>query len=112
MKLDRVLGRPPRPGEITRLPGTGNRGGSAYSYTVIIESIDPVTGETRTNTMVIVSGGIEEGDVIRARAIELAQRGEWTSRQGTDPTELGSVTVVSATIASVYRGTPDVGRDS
>lgn len=108
MKLDRAMGRAPRPSEIDRLPGTGNRGGSRYSYTAVVTAVNPQTGERRTFTVVVQSDGIEDGDVIRARALEAVNTGDWTTRQGTDPSQVGSVVVERVQIISVYRGSPDV----
>lgn len=108
MKLDRAMGRAPRPGEIDRLPGTGNRGGERYTYTAIVTGVNPQTGERRSHTVVIQSDRIEDGDSIRARVMERVSEGDFVSRQGTDPSQVGAVVVESVQIISVYRGSPDV----
>lgn len=91
-----------------RLPGTGNRGGDVYTYTTVVRYIDPRTGEATSTTLIVQDANILAGDQIRARAVELASRGEVVSRTGTNPTSAAIRRVVDVSIISVYRGSPEL----
>jgi hypothetical protein len=107
-QLDRDPGRLPRPSEITRVPGTGNRGGDTYTYTTVVRFVDGATGEVRSTTLVIQDRSILSGEQVRARAVELASRGEIVSRQGTNPPSTAARRVFDVQILSVYRGSPEL----
>lgn len=109
-KLDRdsatqgVGMRLPRPAEITRLPGTGNRGGDTYTYTVVISYTDARTGQSATTTHVVTDPRVVHGDVIRAETMAAIARGDIVPRQGSGEVAVAGLLVTGIDIISVYRG--------
>ena len=101
-------GRLPRPSEIERLPGTGNRGGGAYYYTTAAEMVDNRTGQRRTFTVVVTDDRILSGPQVIARAQEAIASGDITQRMGSGAPNLRRATVTDITVLTVYRGSPEM----
>lgn len=101
-------GRLPRPGEIERLPGTGNRGGGVYTYTTAVEMTDRRTGESRTFTVVITDESILTGADVVARAQEAIAANDITQRMGSGAPNLRRAIVRDVTVLSIYRGSPEI----
>ena len=102
-QLDRD-GRLPRPSEIERLPGMGNRGGDSYSYTSVVTVRDRQTGQESTYTHVVTSRDIITGDEVRRQVLQAVGRGDVIPRSGTNPPRTGGTVVQSVHVLSVYRG--------
>lgn len=97
-------GRLPRPSEIQRLPGTGNRGGETYTYTAVVTSRDRRTGAETTYTHVVTSREILTGDEVRRQVMEAVGRGDVIPRAGTNPPRTGGTVIQAIHVLSVYRG--------
>lgn len=96
--------RPIKPGEVGRLPGTGNRGGDSYTYTVRIRTVDSA-GDGRNSFLVVIhSDSLLSGAEVRAQAIAAVETGSAATRmsyRAGNPTQVIPSEVV---IVSVYRG--------
>lgn len=100
--------RLPRPSEIDRLPGTGDRGGDSYTYTVAVSIRNTTTGAERTFTLVVRDPGIMSSEEVVARAEEMIARGDVLNRMGSDVPDLNRVVIQGITVISVYQGFPEI----
>ena len=102
--------RMPKPGEVGRLPGTGNAGGDRYTYTVLVHTSD-MSADGRSSMMVVVeSDELLPGSEVRARAIEMVEMGTAVTRSSYRSANPRMVIPTQVTVVSVYRGSLNAPR--
>lgn len=104
--------RPPKPGEVGRLPGTDPGGGDGYTYTVLVHTSD-MSADGRSSLMVVVtSDRLLPGSEVRARAMEMVEQGTAVTRSSYRTANPRLVIPTQTVIVSVYRGTLNASRGS
>lgn len=105
-------GRPVKPGEVPRLPGTDPAGGDGYVYTVLVNTSD-MSADGRSSLMVVVeSDRLLSGAEVRARAMEMVENGTAVTRSTYRTANPRMVIPTQTTIVSVYRGSLNASRGS
>ena len=98
----------PLPHEYPRLPGTGNRGGNSFTYTVVIDLYARLPDGRTSLTHVVRSDIPLNSRAIEAEAAAAIARGPVVTRQGSAPVELEPTRIAGFRIVSAYIGSPDV----